>query len=183
VNICSDGSYCCDNDPNCCANHSGVILNNNGVAIGFANATLTSSTQSATSSATSSLSSVSNTASPSPSNHTDSVAIGLGVTLPIVALVALTAAFFFFRRRRQRAAANHEHYAPQYEPKEMMGDTTVANEKQAGAYDYSAGSAGSPPVEAPGDIGTPVNHVPVELPAGYAKPPDAPKLGPPGNVQ
>jgi hypothetical protein len=72
---------------------------------------------------------------------------------------------------------------PQYAPKEMMGDTTVANEKQAGPYDYSASSAGSRPVEAPGDIGTPLNYVPVELPAGYTKPPGAPKLHPPGNLQ
>lgn len=46
---CSDGSYCCDNEPACCLNHTGVVLNGNGVVV----TTLPSLTSTSSSSSTS----------------------------------------------------------------------------------------------------------------------------------
>ncbi|KAF2231013.1 hypothetical protein EV356DRAFT_552771 [Viridothelium virens] len=54
INICDDGSYCCDNDPSCCVDKKGALLDaTNGEVISFANTTNTSSSTSTSSTSTS----------------------------------------------------------------------------------------------------------------------------------
>ena len=126
VNICSDGSYCCDNDPYCCVDKAGLFLSKNGEVIGYANqttttsasakstATSTSSTSStsslasATSSATQTSTSDSNTSSGLSKVH---VGVGAGVGGLALLLLALFG-FFYRRRRRNKAAADPQPYPP-----------------------------------------------------------------------
>jgi hypothetical protein len=98
VNICQDGSYCCDDQGNCCASKAGVFLNADGVVIGYANQSTSSSSMSSTSSTSTLLStSLSSSASASPTNPVPETQkpssdnhLALGIALPVV-LVSVAA--------------------------------------------------------------------------------------------
>ena len=132
VVICSDGSFCCDDEPDCCQQNRGIVLNGLGAivstdsgptntssiassSIGPTSVITTSATAAATpatsattsASATSTSSTVSSTAPLKPSQTSDSglsesSKIGVSVTLPLVALAAAVILSIWFYRRRSR---------------------------------------------------------------------------------
>lgn len=112
VNICPDGSYCCDNQPNCCLDKTGVFLDNNGVAIGYANrlsspTTLTPTTStSASTSLFSSSSALTDSSSP-PSNNVDNLlALKIGIPLGVIFALCLGIGIFrYFWQHKKQARA------------------------------------------------------------------------------
>jgi hypothetical protein len=107
VDICPDGSYCCDNDPTCCVDKQGFFLNSDGVVTARANQTTTTTTPSttiATTSTTSSFASPSYTPEQAPSSAglSQTAKIGLGVGCPAAALLFILLFFFIWRRRQRR---------------------------------------------------------------------------------
>lgn len=127
VNICSDGSYCCDNDPYCCVDKAGLFLSKDGEVIGYANQTTTTSakstaTSTSSTSSTSSLASVTSSAtqtSTSDSNTSSGLSgsakvdVGVGAGVGGLALILLALFWFFYRRRqRKKAAADPQPYPP-----------------------------------------------------------------------
>ncbi|KAI9695933.1 MAG: hypothetical protein M1820_008345 [Bogoriella megaspora] len=108
VNICQDGSYCCDNDPNCCLDHTGVFLNQtNGIVIGRANET----TNSATHASSTSTSTMPPKASSVVTQYSDSslstgAKAGIGVGVAVAALLIIAAIIGILWKRRNRKNAN-----------------------------------------------------------------------------
>ncbi|KAI9925077.1 hypothetical protein ASPWEDRAFT_45222 [Aspergillus wentii DTO 134E9] len=115
VNVCSDGSYCCDNDTTCCVDKAGFFLTD-GVITGRANdTTTTTSSATPTTSLTSSTSPASATASATDTSSSGlssggKIGVGVGVAVGGLAILAL-ALFWFLWRRRKNAAA-----PPQQQP-------------------------------------------------------------------
>ncbi|MCJ1481276.1 hypothetical protein MMC06_001433 [Schaereria dolodes] len=61
VNTCSDGSFCCDNNPNCCADHEGVVLNGSGEVVSTDSLSISATSTTSTSATSSPTSTTSNT--------------------------------------------------------------------------------------------------------------------------
>ena len=124
---CSDGSWCCDNEPACCADHEGIVLNGLGaiVSTDSGNPSTSSSVSSASSLSTTSTSSTARTtssmgttASSSPSataisgsastlsskgGLTTGADAGLGVGLAVVAIVLAAVAYLLWKRSSKRS--------------------------------------------------------------------------------
>lgn len=123
---CSDGSYCCDNEPACCLNHTGVVLNGNGVVVTtLPSLTSTSSSSSTSATSTSTTSSISisvvnstslssatsstSSAPVAPTTSSTSTALPkpipyqgiVGGVVGAVAVIASIARFLIWRQRRR----------------------------------------------------------------------------------
>jgi hypothetical protein len=124
---CSDGSWCCDNEPACCADHEGIVLNGLGAIVSTdsgnpSTSSSVSSTSSLSTTSTSSTarttSSMGTTASSSPSataisgsastlstkgGLTTGADAGLGVGVAVVAIVLAAVAYLLWKRSSKRS--------------------------------------------------------------------------------
>ncbi|KAF5008000.1 hypothetical protein FDECE_5684 [Fusarium decemcellulare] len=129
VKKCDDGSFCCDNDSECCKAGRGLFLSDEGDIIDDPSQTTASpstSTKSESEQGTQT-SKPAKTTSDGPQSSTDiaaeatesadtsssssdnqGVKIGLGVGIPVAAIVAGLGAWFFFRNRRRQTGEGPE---------------------------------------------------------------------------
>lgn len=101
VTRCGNGSYCCSRDPSCCAADSGVFLDAEGRVV---DSTSTASPSSTESSAADTPADESPDTSDGAVPDSTALKVGLGLGIPLAALVAGFGVWFLLRRR-QRAAA------------------------------------------------------------------------------
>ncbi|PNH44621.1 hypothetical protein VD0004_g3113 [Verticillium dahliae] len=137
VTICTDGSYCCNNDPQCCARGRGTFLDARGKVIDNPTASSSSSASSSatrgasTSSATAAAAST--TASEPPTSETPAdpgsgngsssgsgsgdglgLKVGLGLGIPLAAIVVALGVWFLVRRRKRAVEPVEVSEAGQY---------------------------------------------------------------------
>ncbi|CEI60437.1 hypothetical protein FVEN_g6572 [Fusarium venenatum] len=120
VEQCDDGSYCCDYDSGCCAGGRGVFLAEDGsiednststtseISSAFSTSTILStfstfSTEFSTTSSEPTTSSTEEADTETDSGGTSQgVTIGLGVGIPIAAIIAAVSTWLFLRRRSKK---------------------------------------------------------------------------------
>jgi len=162
VNICQDGSYCCDNQTNtttnCCLDKLGVFLDQQGNIIGRANQTSTSTiVSSATTSSSSTSSSTSTAHSQSSTHHNLALYIALPICL-VIAILICVGSFWFCWRRKQRPTTHGSLPAHEIGTADAyISQDYKTTTKETG---YKTGHAVSPQE-------MPVNDILVELPAEH----------------
>ena len=141
VIVCADGSLCCNDDEQCCAKGNGVFIDNDGRLADIApettysygpdrtvsgyrtntHSTSTTSVTSETTSAAAETTSASNDKSNDGDDDGDSgddgqgLKIGLGVGIPVAALLVAALVGFFFWRRRRASKKNMENQPAEFD--------------------------------------------------------------------
>jgi len=102
---CSDGSWCCDNEPACCADHEGIVLNGLGaiVSTDSGNPSTSSSVSSASSSPSATVISGSASTLSTKGGLTTGADAGLGVGVAVVAIVLAAVAYLLWKRSSKRS--------------------------------------------------------------------------------
>ncbi|KAM0279203.1 hypothetical protein ACHAQH_004748 [Verticillium albo-atrum] len=111
VTICEDGSFCCNNDAQCCERGRGTFLDERGNIIDGPESSSSSRSSAPTSAAAASTaangsppSETTGGSKPQSSGSDDSLGlkVGLGLGIPLVAIVSGLGVWFFLTRRRRR---------------------------------------------------------------------------------
>lgn len=101
IQLCSDGSYCCNDDALCCSKKAGKFLDPSGNIV----AKYYNSRPSATSASTPAATTVHAASAASASNGLSTAAKGaIGALVGVVVLLTVLWACIFFRRRRREVA-------------------------------------------------------------------------------
>ncbi|PKS05532.1 hypothetical protein jhhlp_008049 [Lomentospora prolificans] len=160
VKKCSDGSFCCSNEVSCCSRGNGVFLAANGDIVDKSSVSSTTSTETGTTQSISAASTTPSASEPAPESAPDSPSsasrnsttestawkVGLGLGIPLAAILAGLGAWYILKRR-QRATAPA---GPQVEAPSTENGTSqpyhANTSPQAGLSELSAPSRPEKPM-------------------------------------
>lgn len=129
MQICKDGSYCCNNEPTCCDEGKGVFLNEQGFIVSTAGSTTATPTetrgaQGGSPTSATSATSVAQASAPTASavetgnGLPSGVKVAIGVVVPVTVLLITALALIIWRLRKhnrglQASLQKPEHSLPQ----------------------------------------------------------------------